>query len=98
MRVLGRIRRFERFFGVLYNHNIVHTPDILFSVVYHDGSRGIVRGGLWIHGKPHCIRDLFYFNGQISAAKELVPREVRLSKRIRKEEMLRVVVPPYLLA
>lgn len=60
-------------------------------MVYHDGSRGTVRGGLWIHGKPHCIRNLFYLNGQISAAKELVLREVSLSKRISKEEMLRIV-------
>lgn len=97
MELLSRIRSFKRFFGILYNHNTVHTPDILFSVVYHDGSRDTVRGRLWIHREPQCIRDLFYSHIKISAAKELVPWEV-LSKHIRKEEMLRIVVPPYLLA
>jgi hypothetical protein len=82
----------------MYNHNTVNTPDILFLVVYHNGSRDIVRGGSWIHGEPQSITDLFSLHVKICAAKELVPWEALLSKRIRKERMLRIAVPTYISA
>jgi hypothetical protein len=93
LNLLEEVWRFEFFCGLLYNHNTVDAPDMLFLVVYHNGNRGMVRGGSLIYGKPRSIQDLFSLHVKICEAKELEPWELLLSKQIKKDEILRIVRP-----
>lgn len=50
------------------------------------------------HREPRSIRDLFSLHVKICEAKELVPWGLLLSKKKKEEDMLRIVVPPYISA
>jgi hypothetical protein len=95
---LNEVRSFVYIYGMIYDHTIVEILDILFSVVYFNGNGGIVRGGSWVHGEGSVYTTPLFFNFNICAAKEHAPSEDLLSIHIGKEEMLRIALPPYLLA
>jgi hypothetical protein len=69
------------------NHYIVEIRDILFSVVYFDGNRSIVRDGSWIHEKAQPIRHILPLLSIFA-----------LPNVIRKEEMLHIALPTHRLA
>ena len=75
----------------MYNHNTVDSPDLLFAVVYHNETREIVRCGLWVHGRPRRISDLFRLHLKITEAKELVPWMDL--KGVKRRKMLRIKSP-----
>jgi hypothetical protein len=87
------VKEFRHFGGMMYNHNTVDSPDLLFAVAYHNKAHEIVRCGSWVHGRPRRLSDLFWLHMKITAAKELVPWKDLAIKGIKREKMLRIKRP-----
>ena len=88
--LLSKVKEFHLYFGLLYNHNNVDSPDLLFTVTYHDDSRGIVRDGPWVLGEHFCVHHLILSKLKICQAKDLVPWEE--VPEVQKEGMLQLEI------
>ena len=91
--LLAEVKEFRHFGGLIYNHNTIDSPDLLFAVVYQSTAHEIVRCGSWVYGRPRRISDLFRLHMKINEAKELVPWKDLVMKGIKREKMLRIQRP-----
>lgn len=89
--ILTTIECFTKYLGLWYNHHTVESPELIFKVDYFGGSRGVIRCGSWIPGRPDSIPHHFEMLIKISRAKEMVPWESLGARgQVKKEEMLRI--------
>lgn len=89
--LLAQVEDFKDFLGIMYNHNTVDSPDLLFFVKYYDGSSGVIRCGSLLCGRPKCVRDHFLLHMKVCRAKELVPWEsLGTNEKFNKDNMLRI--------
>lgn len=88
---MNSVKQFDRYLGIMYNHNTVDTPDLVFSVQYSDGTYGILRCGSSLHGEPKSVHNLFQLHVKSLQAKEMVPwEELGTTDEFSKETMLRI--------
>ncbi|KAJ5117875.1 uncharacterized protein N7443_001781 [Penicillium atrosanguineum] len=91
--LLAEVKEFRHFGGMMYNHNTIDRPDLLFAVVYQNTAHEIVRCGSWVQGRPKRVSDFFWLHMKVNEAKELVPWKDLTMKGIKREEMLRIQRP-----